>query len=87
MRLFKLLAYMLIGYALYELWQGMKESPQPQMAGRARQGRQSDLGRALNEDTGRRMNMTGPGRGTTVTTEDGSGTSIQHTVGRGVTSR
>jgi len=98
MRLIKLLAWMLLGYVVYEMWQGLREGSPTAMAGGGRSGArssgrggsgrdESDLERALNEDTGRMMNMTGPGRGTTVTTEDASGTSVPHLVGRGVTPR
>jgi len=81
MRLLKLLAYALIGYLIYEFWQGIQEGPgEFGMTG----GEGSDLDRALNDDTGRMQNMTGTGRGTTVTTEDDQGMSVPHVVGRGV---
>ena len=98
MRLLKLLAYCLLGYLFYELYQGLKEAAEDGQGGhterqrggmqRRQQGRTGaggDLERALNEDTGRTMNMTGAGRGTTVSTEDNSGASAPHVVGRGVT--
>ena len=90
MRLIKLLAYSLLGYALYEMWCGMREGGSTASGFRgSRQsrssGRSRDLHRALNEDPGRMMNMTGPGRGTSITTEDSDGTSVRHVVGRGVT--
>jgi hypothetical protein len=101
MRLFKLLAYCLLGYVIYEMYQGLKEGAEGGQGGQGegqgggmqrgqRQGMQGgrgspDLNRALNEDTGRMMNMTGAGRGTTVSTEDTAGTSMPHVVGRGVT--
>ena len=79
-RLIKLLMMTAIGYVIYQLWQGMREVER-QGGGRQR----GDLGRALDEDTGRMMNMTGAGRGTTVTSgEDSSGMSVPHLVGRGV---
>jgi hypothetical protein len=92
-RLLKLVAYGVLGYAVYELWQGMREGGQRTAAGRSRFGAGArtgapggrDLRRALNEDPGRMMNMTGTGRGTTVSTEEsGSGQSVPHLVGRGV---
>jgi hypothetical protein len=100
MRLFKLAAYATLGYVVYQMWQGMREggrratagsssgragSGQP--AGRSsRAGPRGDLNRALNEDPGRMMNMTGPGRGTVTRSEDElSGQSVPHLVGRGVT--
>jgi len=102
MRLIKLLAYCLLGFVVYELYQGLKEGAEGGQGGQGegqrggmrrgqRQGMQGggsgggDLNRALNEDTGRMMNMTGAGRGTTVSTEDNSGASVPHVVGRGVT--
>ena len=83
MRLIKLIAYSLLGYVIYELWKGIREGGFATSTGRAE--RASDLDRALNDDTGRMMNMTGAGRGTRVMTEDASGTSVPHVVGRGVT--
>jgi hypothetical protein len=85
MRLIKLLAYMLIGYVFYEMYQGMKTAGNrggASMGGGGRIGSRA-LRRALNEDSGR-MNVTGPGRGTSVATEDTSGASMPHIVGRGV---
>ncbi len=85
-RLIKLTAYALFGYALYELIRGMiYESEQ---SGPRRQGGgvgSRSLRRALNEDSGR-MNVTGPGRGVPVATQDADGGSTTHTVGRGVVS-
>jgi len=103
MRLIKLLAYCLLGYVLYEMYQGLKEGAEGGQVGQGERqgggmqrgrgqrmqmgggGGSGDLNRALNEDTGRMMNMTGAGRGTTVSTEDNSGASVPHVVGRGVT--
>jgi len=98
MRLLKLLAYCLLGYLFYQMYQGMKEGAEGGgqggqggmgRGGQRQQGMRSrssgDLNRALNEDTGRSMNMTGTGRGTTVSTEDNTGMSASHLVGRGVT--
>jgi hypothetical protein len=101
MRLIKLFAYCLLGYVLYELYQGLREGSESGMQGQGGQGQggrmrrgqmqgmsggggRDDLNRALNEDTGRMQNMTGTGRGTTVSTEEPSGTSMPHVVGRGV---
>jgi hypothetical protein len=85
MRLLKLLAYATVGYAIYQFAKGMSDTGES-FGGlsRGNGGFGSDLDRALNEDTGRSMNMTGPGRGTSVSTEDTSGTSVSHLVGRGV---
>ena len=80
MRLLKLLAYFALGYIVYEFYQGMTGGQSNWMSG----GGDEDLDRALNEDQGRMMNMTGTGRGTTTSTQDASGASIPHLVGRGV---
>ena len=98
-QVFKLAAYATIGYVAWQLWQGMREGGRRPMTGSSRArsaGRQSgersrrgagegDLGRALNEDPGRMMNMTGPGRGTITRSEDElGGQAVPHLVGRGV---
>lgn len=81
-RLIKLAFYGLVGYALYQLFLGIRDQAMSQQqAGSSR----SDLQEALDKDQGRMMNVTGPGRGTTVSTEESSGTSTPHIVGRGVT--
>ena len=85
MRLLRLLAWGLLGYVIYELYQGMVE-PRPMGSARTggqRSARSRDLHRALNEDAGR-MNITGIGRGASVTTEDIDGGRSRHVVGRGV---
>lgn len=86
MRLLKLMFYATIGYALYQFVKGMSDTGGGPGAawGDAGSGSGRDLDRALNDDRGRSMNMTGPGRGTNVSTEDLSGTSVSHLVGRGV---
>jgi len=86
-RLLKLLAWVALGYVAYELYQGMNEGGAGGGGGgqRGGRGRSRDLERALNEDTGR-MNMTGPGRGTSVATEDFQGGRSNRLVGRGVVS-
>ena len=83
-RLLKLLAWVALGYVAYELYQGMNEGG----GGGQRRGggrRSRDLEGALNEDSGR-SNMTGPGRGTRVATEDSQGGRSNRLVGRGVVS-
>jgi hypothetical protein len=91
-RLLKLLAWVALGYVAYELYQGMAEGSGSGGGGGgggggARRGRgSSDLERALNEGTGRMSNLTGPGRGATVGTEDFQGGRSTHVVGRGVVS-
>ena len=88
-RLLKLLAWVALGYVAYELYQGMNEGGGGGGGGGARRrgrgGRSRDLERALNEDAGR-SNMTGPGRGTSVATEDFQGGRSNRLVGRGVVS-
>jgi len=87
MRLLKMTMYAAVGYALYQFIKGMSDQGGGARADWGNVGYERDLDRALNEDPGRAMNMTGPGRGTTVSTEDSSGTSISHLVGRGVVQR
>ena len=86
MRLLKLLAYALLGYALYEFFRGMVQGEAGGTAGGGQRGGGSrELNRAMETNPGR-MNMTGPGRGTDVQTQEASGASVPHTVGRGVVS-
>lgn len=91
MRLLKLLVYAALGYVIYELYQGMTSEGGGGGGGRGRggggggardQSESSRLSNALNRDQGR-MRMTGPGRGQLLTTEDDSGASTPHMVGRG----
>ena len=83
-RLMKLAIYGLLGWAIYELYQGMIQGT---TGGSSSGGGSSrTLRRALNEDTGR-MNMTSGGEGTTAETSDFDGGSMRHSVGRGVISR
>ena len=84
-RLIKLLAYSLLGYALYEFFRGMTSEPGMAGASAGQQGGSRDLNRAMESNPGR-SNMTGPARGTPVQTQEPSGTSVTHTVGRGVVS-
>ena len=86
-RLLKLLAWIALGYVAYELYQGMNEGGGGGAGGPRRGGgrRSRDLEGALNEDSGR-SNMTGPGRGTRVATEDSQGGRSNRLVGRGVVS-
>lgn len=84
-RLLKLLAWVALGYVAYELYQGMSEGGGGGGGERRGRGRSRDLERALNEDPGR-SNMTGPGRGTSVATEDFQGGRSNRLVGRGVVS-
>src|SRR5262245_15781490 len=86
MRLLKIAAYALFGYVIYQLLCGMLNS-QPARTSRTESTRigSRDLKRALREDRGR-MNLTGPGRGRMISTEDSGGGTAVHLVGRGVIS-
>jgi len=67
-KLIKLAFYVVIGYALYELYQGFKEGS-PSMSGE-----------------GGGQNLTGEGEGMEERSEEPSGMSASHKVGRGVVS-
>ena len=77
-KLIKLAFYALIGYAIYELYQGMKQ----QQGG----GGGGSASRSFGEGGGRRGQLTGPGRGMEDVTGDETGSEMRHTVGRGVVS-
>ena len=92
-RLMKLAIYGLLGYAIYEFVRGLMQGESIAQAtgmGGGRRQRQGGASRELNRalETGdSRMNMTGPTQGERVTTEEASGESVPHTVGRGVIHR
>jgi hypothetical protein len=77
--LLKLLAYGLLGYALYEFFRGMSEGGS--MGG----GGQGGMGRNFRDEASR-ANMTGPGEGMEMSSQEDSGESVPHRVGRGVVS-
>jgi hypothetical protein len=89
-RLIKLAFYAVVGYAIYELYQGMTAESG---GGGSSRGRRSwsrageNLGRALNEAGGRMQTLTGPGTGMRESTLDSDGGSVPHRVGRGVVTR
>ena len=83
-KLIKLAFYGLIGYALYEFIRGLMQGESAMQAGAMGQGGGRELDRALESGTSRMQNMTGPARGQTVTTDESSGESVPHVVGRGV---
>ena len=89
-RLIKLALYALVGYALYELYQGMTQGGgMPRMGGRQQGGRrEGQEGERFGErlDVGGAQNLTGGGGGRTERTEEPSGSSTPHAVGRGVIS-
>jgi hypothetical protein len=81
-RLIKLAAYAAIGYALYELFQGMTAESGMRARGSASN---RNLRRALDETGGRMQTLTGPeGQGMRESTLDPDGGSVPHRVGRGV---
>jgi hypothetical protein len=87
-RLIKLAVYAVLGYALYELYQGMTAESGGSSRGRGSWSRAGEsLGRALNETGGRMQTLTGPGAGMRESTLDPDGGSIPHQVGRGVVTR
>lgn len=91
LRLIKLAIYGLLGYAVYEFVRGIMQGPgDAQAAGAGGQqgqgGGSRDLNRALDQDAGR-SNMTGPARGERVMSQEPSGESVPHFVGRGVVHR
>ena len=75
-KLIKLAFYAAVGYAIYELYLGMTQG--------AGQGGGGGGGGGFGQS--RYGAITGPGEGMDVESEDESGTSIPHTVGRGVVS-
>ena len=79
-KLIKLAFIALVGYAIYELFQGMSGESQQARADRG----SHDLDDALNSNDGRMGALTGEGVGHVEQTLDGNGTSIPHRVGRGV---
>jgi hypothetical protein len=96
-RLIKLAIYGMLGYAIYEFVRGLMQGESVAQAagmggtsggqgGQQRQGGSRELNEALDTDAGR-MNMTGPARGERVMSEEPSGESVPHVVGRGVVHR
>jgi hypothetical protein len=89
-RLIKLALYALVGYALYELYQGMVQGGGMQsMTGGGQQSGQGGQGERFGERLnigGAANNITGGGSGVTERTDEPSGTSTSHAVGRGVIS-
>ncbi len=81
-RLIKLALYAVIGYALYEMYQGMTQQQNSRSSGG---GGGSYGGSYGNSETG--AALTGGGSGMLDTASDSSGAAIRHTVGRGVVSR
>ena len=100
MRLIKLAAFALFGYALYEFFRGMLQDTQlgaqlGEAVNRMSQGQQGGAsgGQGGQQgafggggDGGRGMNISGPGEGERVSTLETDGGSVAHQVGRGVIS-
>ena len=91
MRLFKLAALALFGYALYEFFRGMLQDTRlGNMASEAfGQMTQGQGGGGQSSDGGgqsRGMNISGPGEGIAESTLENDGGSVSHKVGRGVIS-
>jgi hypothetical protein len=84
MRLLKLAAYALFGYALYEFVRGLMNEAQMATGGGA--GSLGDRGPRKQQMSGARaaQNITGPGEGQEVRTEEPDGGMMRHRVGRGV---
>jgi hypothetical protein len=85
-RLIKLGFYALIGYAIYEIYQGMTSEHRLSDRSLGRQGARqgvshpSGIGSRDNAE-----NMSGPARGQVEESQEGDGGSTPHRVGRGVT--
>ncbi len=93
MRLIKLAALALFGYALYEFFRGMLHDTQlgNQMGAAINRATHGEGGRAarqgaLDGGEGAGMNISGPGEGQRVATLETDGGSVSHQVGRGVIS-
>ena len=98
MRLIKLAAFALFGYALYEFFRGALQDTQlgaqiGDAFNRASQGQGQQGGGGGGQgafggggDAGRGMNISGPGEGERVSTLETDGGSVGHQVGRGVIS-
>jgi hypothetical protein len=94
-RLIKLAMYALVGYVLYELYQGMSAQAQQQGGGSGRQRMGRALERAgqaiggggggMSDQGAGDQNFTGAGEGQTENTLNSDGGSVPHRVGRGVT--
>ncbi len=78
-RVIKFAAYALFGIALFECYRGMTAVRDSHK--RRSDAGGSDLDPSIHLGVG---TMTGPGEGMRVQTEDGSGTTVPHIVGRGV---
>jgi hypothetical protein len=82
-RLIKLAMYALVGYVLYELYQGMS-ADSAMGAGQRREGMPARSGQRDRLSSG--QNVTSGGQGQRIETLDHDGGSVPHRVGRGVVS-
>jgi hypothetical protein len=86
-KLIKLAFYCLIGYAIYEMYQGFQQAQGGggnRAMGGGRSGR-NELDRALNSsEEGRAYNLSGPGVGQVEEVDDFDGGRNNRVVGRGV---
>jgi hypothetical protein len=83
-KLIKLAIYAFLGYALYELYQGIVS--EARMSDRASRGaRSSGPYVEENEEPRNLGRMSGGGKGREETTSEAGGTSVSHRVGRGAT--
>lgn len=80
-RLLKLAAYALLGYVVYEMIMGFKEGDRPMF----QQGSASRHGATRRQPKGGK-NISGSGRGESVSVEDAGGAKRTERVGRGATS-
>jgi hypothetical protein len=85
-RLIKLAIYGLLGYAIYEFARGLMACDAGNERGNGGKQGSKALNRALDRGENR-VNMTGPGRGEREETEEPTGESVPHVVGRGVVHR
>ena len=91
--LLKLLAYGLLGYALYEFFRGMSGGQGMGMSMGMGQGQQGGGGgggggaQQFRSEGGSGAAITGPGIGQLAQTQDFDGGTTQHRVGRGVVSQ
>jgi hypothetical protein len=85
-RLIKLAMYAFVGYALYQLYQGIMQQPQGGGGGRFAASRTQDYDAGLSDQTRTGQNLTGAGMGQAEETLDNDGGSVRHNVGRGVIS-
>ena len=84
-RLMKLAVLALLGYAIYEFFRGMlgpELSQLGQAMGQGSGGREQQPHRGADK-----MQFSGPGEGERVQTEEATGASTRHRVGRGVVQR